>query len=59
MLSEQKNDMSEYVRKSIGNAIRDISKKYPKLVKKELDTWDRNSREVLQVYKLASKFIKQ
>lgn len=51
--------MSEYVRKSIGNAIRDISKKYPELVKKELDTWDRNSREVLQVYKLASKFIKQ
>ena len=59
LLSEQKNDMSEYVRKSIGNAIRDISKKYPELVKKELDTWDTNSREVLQVYKLASKFIKQ
>lgn len=59
LLSNQKNDTSEYARKSIGNAIRDISKKYPDLVKKELDTWDTNSREVLQVYKLASKFIEQ
>ncbi len=57
LLSKQKNDTSEYARKSIGNAIRDISKKYPELVKKELDTWDKNSKEVLQVYELASKFI--
>lgn len=59
LLSNQKNDTSEYARKSIGNAIRDISKKYPDLVKKELDTWDTSSKEVLQVYKLASKFIEQ
>lgn len=59
LLSNQKNDTSEYARKSIGNAIRDISKKYPDLVKKELGTWDTSSKEVLQVYKLASKFIEQ
>ena len=53
-----KEDSSEYVRKSVGNALRDISKKFPELIKKELDSWDVNSKEIEQVYKLASKFIK-
>ena len=53
-----KEDSSEYVRKSVGNALRDISKKFPELVKEELDGWDINSKEIQQVYKLASKFIK-
>lgn len=33
LLAAHRNDESEYVRKSIGNAIRDISKRHPKLVK--------------------------
>ena len=53
-----KDDSSEYVRKSVGNALRDISKKFPELIKEELDGWDINSKEIQQVYKLASKFIK-
>ena len=53
-----KEDSSEYVRKSVGNALRDISKKFPKLIKEELDSWDIKSKEIQQVYKLASKFIK-
>ena len=53
-----KEDSSEYVRKSVGNALRDISKKFPELVKEELDGWDINSKEIQQVYKIASKFIK-
>lgn len=53
-----KEDSSEYVRKSVGNALRDISKKFPELIKEELDSWDINSKEIQQVYKLASKFIK-
>ena len=53
-----KEDSSEYVRKSVGNALRDISKKFPELIKEELDGWDINSKEIQQVYKLASKFIK-
>ena len=53
-----KEDSSEYVRKSVGNALRDISKKFPELIKEELDGWDINSKEIKQVYKLASKFIK-
>ena len=53
-----KDDSSEYVRKSVGNSLRDISKKFPELFKEELDCWDINSKEIKQVYKLASKFIK-
>ena len=49
---------SEYVRKSVGNALRNISKKFPELIKEELDGLDVNSKEIQQVYKLASKFIK-
>ena len=53
-----KEDSSEYVRKSVGNALRDISKKFPELIKEELDSWDVKSEEIQKVYKLASKFIK-
>ena len=53
-----KEDSSEYVRKSVENALRDISKKIPALIKEELNGWDVNSKEIQQVYKLASKFIK-
>ena len=53
-----KEDSSEYVRKSVGNALRDISKKFPELIKEELGSWDGKSKEIQQVYKLASKFIK-
>ena len=53
-----KEDSSEYVRKSVGNSLRDISKKFPELIKEELDGWDVKSKEVQKVYKLASKFIK-
>ena len=53
-----KEDSSEYVRKSVGNALRDISKKFPELIKEELDSWDVKSKEIQQAYKLASKFIK-
>ena len=57
-ISALKEDSSEYVRKSVDNALRDISKKIPALIKEELDGWDVNSKEIQQVYKLASKFIK-
>ena len=55
-LSNLRLDSSEYVRKSVGNALKDISKKFPELVKSELKTWGTNKAE-RQVYQLASKFI--
>ena len=57
-LSDLREDSSEYVRKSVGNALRDISKKHPELIKKELDSWKLDNQEINQVYKLAIKFIK-
>ena len=59
LLAAHKSDKSEYVRKSIGNAMRDISKKHSTLVSAELSTWDLSSKEIHQVYKLASKFIEK
>ena len=52
-----KEDSSEYVRKSVGNSLRDISKKFPELIKMELSRWKLESREIKQVYKLASRLV--
>ena len=54
-----KEDSSEYVRKSVGNALRDISKKYPEFIKAELDTWNIEKKSVKQIYQLASRFIEK
>ena len=56
-IASLKEDTSKYVRKSAGNALRDISKKFPELIRIELKSWNLESKEVKQVYKLASKFI--
>ena len=57
LLSAHKEDNSEYVRKSVGNALKDISKKHPEMLLKELSSWDLSSKEIKQVYKLASKIL--
>ena len=57
-LAALKEDSSEYVRKSVGNALRDISKKFPDFIRKEVEAWSLDSKEIKQVYHLASKFIK-
>ena len=57
LLASHKDDESEYVRKSAGNCLRDISKKFPDLVLQELNTWDLSSKYVKQVHKLAGKFV--
>lgn len=57
LLSQLHADESEYVRKSVGNALRDISRKHPDLVRAELSSWDRSSKKVAQVYKLASRLL--
>ena len=58
-IANLKEDKSEYVRKSVGNALRDISKKFPELIKDELNTWKLENKEIKQVYMLANKFIKE
>ena len=58
-LSKLKDDDSEYVRKSVGNALRDISKKHKDLIKSELKTWKLSNKKIEQTYKLANKLIKR
>ena len=56
-LSQLRADESEYVRKSVGNALRDISRRHKELIRAELQNWDTSDRHVLQTYKLASRFL--
>ncbi|MFZ1042909.1 MAG: DNA alkylation repair protein [Anaerolineales bacterium] len=58
LLSRLKADESEYVRKSVGNALRDISRKNKDLIRKELQDWDISDKHIQQTYKLAVKFLK-
>ena len=57
-LDALKEDSGKYVRKSVGNALRDISKKFPDFIRKEVETWSLDRKEIKQVYHLASKLIK-
>jgi 3-methyladenine DNA glycosylase AlkC len=57
LLSRHRSDESEYVRKSVGNALRDISRKHKDLIRVELNKWDIREKTVAQTYKLASKFL--
>src|SRR5689334_8279889 len=57
LLSQRRDDESEYVRKSVGNALRDISRKHKALVKAEIRTWNLSNKKIEQTYKLASKFL--
>jgi len=57
LLSKLKDDESEYVRKSAGNALRDISKKHSELIKSEIKSWNISDKKINQTYKFASKFI--
>lgn len=57
ILSDLKTDDSQYVRKSCGNALRDIAKKHGALVAEELAKWNLADRRVAGVHKLAAKFL--
>ena len=58
-LAALKEDVNEYVRKSVGNALRDISRKFSELIKEELKTWNLETKEIKQVHKLASRFVEK
>jgi 3-methyladenine DNA glycosylase AlkC len=57
LLSQLRDDNSEYVRKSVGNALRDISRKHKALVTAELQEWVVSSKSIEQTYKLAGRFL--
>lgn len=55
LISNHRSDNSEYLRKSVGNALRDISKKYPVEIDEELSTWDMSDKNTIYTYKLVRK----
>jgi 3-methyladenine DNA glycosylase AlkD len=55
LISAHCADESEYLRKSVGNALRDIGKKHPDLIKNELDQWDLSDKNVAFTKKLVTK----
>ena len=57
LISKHKGNESEYLRKSVGNALRDISKKYAELIRQEVKLWDLSNPRILFTYKLASKLL--
>jgi 3-methyladenine DNA glycosylase AlkD len=55
LISQHKASESEYLRKSVGNALRDISKKHDKLIEKELVTWDLTEKKIHFTHKYVTK----
>lgn len=55
MISGLKLKESEYLRKSVGNALRDILKKHPALVEEEVSAWDLEQPRIAFVYRLVVK----
>lgn len=53
LISEHKADDSEYLRKSVGNALRDIGKKHQDDIINEISQWDLTDKKVAFTYKLA------
>jgi 3-methyladenine DNA glycosylase AlkD len=50
LISQHKASDSEYLRKSVGNALRDISKKYGELVRIETSKWDLQNKKIAFTY---------
>ncbi len=59
LLGSLKDDDHEYVRKSAGNALRDISRFHKELVQAELETWDTSNKNIAYTYNFASKFLRK
>jgi 3-methyladenine DNA glycosylase AlkD len=55
LISQHKAHESAYLRKSVGNALRDIAKKHRALVEHEVAQWDITDKRVQLTYKLATK----
>ena len=58
LISKHKAHESKYLRKSVGNALRDISKKHAELIRQEVEQWDLSNPRIMFTYKLAAKLLK-
>lgn len=57
LISRHKDSESIYLRKSVGNALKDISRKHKLLIENELSSWDLKNERILLTYKYATKHI--
>jgi len=55
LISRHRSDESEYLRKSVGNALRDIQKKFPAIVQSEISAWDTADKKAMYTKKLVEK----
>lgn len=55
LISKHKGDASEYLRKSVGNALRDIRKKHKEIVDEEVAQWNLQDKNIVFTYKLVIK----
>ena len=58
LISKHKAHESAYLRKSVGNALKDISKKHCELIRLEVQQWDLSNPQVMFTYKLTTKLLK-
>ena len=58
LISKHKAHESKYLRKSVGNALRDISKKHAELIRQEVEQWDLSNPRIMFTYKFAAKLLK-
>ena len=58
LITKHKVHESKYLRKSVGNALRDISKKHAELIRQEVEQWDLSNPRIMFTYKLAAKLLK-
>jgi 3-methyladenine DNA glycosylase AlkD len=55
LISQHRANQSEYLRKSVGNSLRDISKKHKELVDRETATWNLSDKLIRFTYKFVAK----
>ena len=55
LMSLHRADDSEYLRKSVGNSVKDIKKRFPELVEAEISSWSCTDKNVLFPKKLIRK----
>lgn len=55
LIAQSRTDDSEYLRKSIGNSLRDISKKHQDLVNQEVSNWNLADKKIAFILKLIYK----
>lgn len=55
LISKHRSEESEYLRKSVGNSLHDIRKKFPDLIQREIDSWDLTDKHTAYTKRIIEK----